>query len=492
MKVALINIMWDTKRLMYIPWLPLGIVYLGTVLEKSGISVRLIDAAAMRWDTEKILQWVKKVQPDVVGFSALTLSFLSTIDLARAIKQWNPNVKIVLGHYFATMEADAILRKYGDVVDVCVRGEGENSFLALCQWYDRHAEQEPADIRGITYKDRNGKACSTADVPLEKDIDVIPFPNRKLIDFNYKWNINGFEIARTKFTSMISSRGCPFKCTYCACSRFARQQWRPRTPENIVEEMRIVADNGFTDVNFVDDNFTLRSDRVIKICQLIKKEHIDINWHVDGRIDQASPEMFSWMHKAGCRLIWLGFESANQRVLDIYDKKTKVSQFDRAIRNVRKGGIELILGLFMVGAPTETIDEMKQTLQFAARADIDLPHINTVEIYSGPKLWDDAITRGWIKRDDPVDVTLADGTVRQVERWETATNLLEVSRSKPEFEAIMRLVSDFRRSMFGAKRLLPLLRSGLRVVKSPYLSHMAGDFISHLPTAMKTLTAFRK
>jgi anaerobic magnesium-protoporphyrin IX monomethyl ester cyclase len=492
MKVALINVIGATKKLMYTPWLPLGIVYLGTVLERNGISVRLIDASAMRWDNEKILKWIKKVQPDIIGFSTLTLSFISTIDIARLIKKENPNAKIVLGHYFATIEAESILRKYGDVVDVCVRGEGENSFLALCQWYERHPDQDPSGILGITYKDRNGKVCSNAEVALENEIDRIPFPNRKLIDFNYKWNINGFEVATTKFTSMISSRGCPFKCTYCSCSKFARQQWRPRSPENIVEEMSIVAESGFTDVSFVDDNFTLRPDRVIKICQLIKKEHIDLNWHVDGRVDQASPEMFGWMHKAGCRVVGLGFESANQRILDLYDKKSKVSQFDRAIRNARKGGIELILGLFMVGAPTETVGEIMQTLNFALRSDIDLPYINTVGVFSGPKLWDDAIAHGWIKRDDLVDVTLDDGTHRQVERWEIATNLLEVSRPKPEYELIMKLVSETKRSIIGAKRLIPLLRTGLRIVKNPYLSHMAADFIGHLPNSMKTIMAFRK
>jgi anaerobic magnesium-protoporphyrin IX monomethyl ester cyclase len=492
MKVALINTIGSSKKLMYTPWLPLGIVYLGTVLEKNGVSVKLLDASALRWDNEKILQWIKKIQPDIIGFSTLTLSFIYTIDLARLVKKENPNTKIVFGHYFATVEADGILRKYGDVVDVCVRGEGENSFLALCQWYERHPDLDPSEIRGITFKDHNGKVCSNTDVELEKNIDKIPFPNRKLIDFNYKWNINGYEVAKTKFTSMISSRGCPFRCSYCSCSRFARQQWRPRTPENIVEEMSIVAENGFTDVNFVDDNFTLRADRVIKICQLIKQEHIDVNWFVDGRIDQASPEMFEWMHKAGCRLVGLGFESANQRILDIYDKKTKVSMFDRAIRNVRKAGIELIMGLFMVGAPTETVDEIKQTLNFALKSDIDLPYINTVGVFSGPRLWDDAIARGWIKRDDLVDVTLDDGTHRQVERWEIATNLLEVSRPKAEYELIMKLVSESKRSFIGVKRLKPLLRTGVRIVKSPFLSHMAVDFIGHLPTSMKTLLSMRK
>lgn len=491
MKIALINAPWESKSFFQsIPWLPIGIVYVGTVLEQNGFQVQVLDAAAKRWSHGQVVTWLKQVSPDVVGLSALTLPFLSLVDLVRAIKAWNPRVIIVLGHYFATMEADRIIRKHGDFVDFCVRGEGENTFLALCQWLDRHPGKEPDGIHGITYRSTTGRVISTPDAPLIVDLDTIPFPNRSLVDHAYKWAIGGFVLPRTRFTTMISSRGCPFKCTYCACSRFARQRWRPRSPENIVAELAIVAEQGYTDVNFVDDNFTLRKDRVLETCRRIKQEGIDINWHVDGRVDHAWADMFAAMHGAGCRLIWLGFESTSQRVLDIYDKKTRVDMFDRAIRNVRRAGIEIIVGLFMVGAPTETLDEIRHTIEYAVRSDIDLPVLNILDVYSGIQLWDDAIARGWMRDDDIVDVEVG-GTMRKAERWETLTKLVDVSKTPSERAEIHRLVAEARRTLFSLRRMNALVHGAMRVLRSPYLRGIAADVVSRLPSTIKTLASFR-
>ena len=110
-------------------------------------------------------------------------------------------------------------------------------------------------------------------------------------------NFSGFEFSKSKLTSIVSSRGCPFNCSYCACTKFAKRRFRPRSPENIIQEMLLIEEQGYTQLNFVDDNFTLLPKRTIKICQLIKKEKIDIDWHTDGRVDQTSQEMLNWMKK---------------------------------------------------------------------------------------------------------------------------------------------------------------------------------------------------
>ncbi|MEX2718610.1 MAG: radical SAM protein, partial [Candidatus Sigynarchaeota archaeon] len=317
MKIALINTPWDAKSVFQsIQYLPLGIVYLGTVLEQHGFTVKVLDAAANHWSHEQILVWLKKITPDVVGMSALTLPFLYLMELVKAIKTWNPRVVVVLGHYFASIEAERIIRKHGDIVDFCVRGEGEATFLALCQWLDRHPGKDPEGIKGITFRDTSHRVVSTPDAPLEMDLDKIPFPNRKLAGNAYKWAIGGFELPHSRFTTMVSSRGCPYACTYCACSRFARQKWRARSPENIVAELSIVAEQGYTDVNFVDDNFTLKKSRILEICDLIKKERIDINWHVDGRGDPAAGAMFTAKQRAGGRRNGGGVESTSQRGRD--------------------------------------------------------------------------------------------------------------------------------------------------------------------------------
>ncbi len=486
MKIALINNHWEPKLTMYPPALPLGIVYLGTILKNNGYSVHLLDVLTKRWDNKNCLQWVKRINPDVIGFGVLTPAFLTTMDLVRDIKAWNPSIKIVLGNYFASIEADNIIRKYGDLVDFCVRGEGEETMLALVRWLEKTPDKDPVDIKGLTFRDRNHKIVATPDAPMLVDLDAIPFPDRSLIDYDYKLNLNGLEIPNTKFTSMLSSRGCPFSCTYCGCSRFVRQRWRTRSPKNFVEELAIVAEQGYTDVNFVDDNFTLKADRVIEICKLIKKENIDINWHVDGRSDQNSQEMFQWMHETGCRLVWIGFESINQRILDNYNKKSRAAQFNTTIRHIRKANIELVLGLFMIGEPTETMDEIKRTLYYATHADIDLPVIYTLGIYSGVKLWDDAITKGIIRPNDLVDVVV-NSQVRKVERWETWVSMLDLTRSPAERDEITRLAMKARASFISLGRAQTLLKAGVRAVKSPYFRNLAKDLVRVLPTTIQKL-----
>ncbi len=462
----------------YLDAIPLGITYLGTILKNNGFSVHLLDATAKNWDNEKVLQWVKLIQPDVIGFGVLTSSFLPTMDLVKDIKQWNPSVKVVLGNYFATIEGENILRKYGDIVDFCVRGEGETTLLELCRWLEKNSDKNPVDIKGITFQDRNHKIIATPDRPLEMNLDKIPFPDRTLVKYHYTLNINGLVVPNSNFTCMVSSRGCPYNCSYCSCSRFAKQHWRPRSPKNVVEELAQLVEQGYTDVNFVDDNFTLRADRVIEICKRIKQEKIDINWHVDGRTDQASPEMFYWMHKAGCRMIWLGFESVNQRILNIYNKKTKASQFVQTIKNIRKGGIDLVVGVFMVGGPTETLDEIKRTLYFATHADLDLPIIFHTKIYSGVKLWDDAIARGAIRGVDQVD-TIVNRNPRKAERWETMTQMFDVERTQEEKNQILELVEKANREIFSFKRLPHLLRSGFRFFTHRYLAETLVNILTH-------------
>lgn len=489
MKIALINPSWSTEY--YSPWLPLGILYVGTILDREGgFSVKLLDAAALQYDNDKTLRWVKQTNPDIVGISAFTVAFLSSIDLARKIKEWNPSIKIVMGHYHPTITAENILQKYGNIVDFCVRGEGEYTFLELVKFLERYPDKLPSEIQGLTFKDMKGTVISTLDVPLIEEMDKLPFPDRKLIDFDYKWNFTGFEFMDSKFTTMISSRGCPFSCNYCACSKFARRRWRPRSPENIIDELSIVQDQGYTELNFVDDNFTLNSKRVIKLCELMKKEHIDINWHTDGRVDQVSQAMLGWMHAAGCRSIWYGFESANQRILDLYNKKTKVEQFSTAIHAARKAKIDIIVGLFMVGGPTETLDEVRTTLKYGLHADVDVPFFNIVDIFPGIKFWQDYIDQGTISPNDTVRVKTKGGTY-DVERWETSTSVIELTLPPRQHEIMLREIQAAQRAIFSAKRISMLLKQGIRLFKSPFMLKMVINSMSHVRDGVNAFMKFR-
>jgi len=488
LKIALINPSLETN--IYTPWVPLGILYLGTILKENGFKVDLLDAAAKLYGKNDVLIWIKQVKPDIVGITVFTVAFLPTINLIKIIKNWNPSIKIVLGHYHPTMQAENILRKYGDYVNYCVRGEGEYTFLKLCEFLDKNPDKDPVNIDGLTFKDSNQKIISTPDAPLITDLDALPFPDRKLIDYNYKWNFSGFEFSKSKLTSIISSRGCPFNCSYCACTMFAKRRFRPRSPENIVNELLLIEEQRYTELNFVDDNFTLNPKRAIKICELIKKEKIDINWHTDGRVDQTSQNMLNWMRKTGCKSLWFGFETVNQRILDLYNKRTKVTQFNEAIRKSRKANIDLIVGLFMLGAPTETLAEVKNTINFAIKSDIDIPFFNVVEICPGIKFWDDFISKGIINSNDKVKARVGK-EIYEVERWETSTRVIDFLLHPEDRIKMLNEIQNAYKLFFSFDRKKFLLRTALRIIKSRFMLNIITNIMTNFKEAMNAITIFR-
>jgi radical SAM superfamily enzyme YgiQ (UPF0313 family) len=490
-KVALINPNLETR--IYSPWPPLGILYLGTILKNNGFKISLLDAAAKNYSKNDVLKWVKRIKPDIIGITIFTVSFLVSMDLAKEIKKWNPNTIIILGHYHPTMTAERIIQKYGDVIDYIVRGEGEYILLELCEFLEKYSDKQkdPMNIKGLTFKSSNGKIISTPDAPLITNLDALPFPDRTLLDFDYKWNFGGFEFSKSKLTTIISSRGCPFDCSYCACSKFAKRRWRPRSAENIVEELLLIEEQGYTEVNYVDDNFTLRPKRVIKLCELMRKEKIDLNWHTDGRVDQTSQNMLNWMGKVGCRSIWYGFESANQRILDIYNKHTKVSQFDTTIQKTRKADIDLIVGLFMLGAPTETLEEIKNTINFAIHSDIDIPFFNVVEIFPGLTFWDDLISKGLIDPKDKVKA-LVGSEIKEVARWETSTRVIDVLLSTKEQELMLDTFFNAYESFFSFERKKYMIKTLLRALKSKFMLKMVGNIITNIKEAMNAIITFRE
>jgi len=151
----------------------------------------------------------------------------------------------------------------------------------------------------------------------------------------------------------------------------------------------------YDQVVFVDDNFTLNQKRVIKICKLMKERKIKIDWFCEGRVDQSSFEMLKHMKKSGCKAVYLGIESANERILKYYNKKISLSQSKKAVRNAKKVGLNVI-GTFIVGAPTESENEIKKTLSFAQKLDVDFPQFNILGVTSGMPIWNELRDKGYI------------------------------------------------------------------------------------------------
>jgi len=416
-------------------WPPLGILYCATLLAENGVEVSILDQAAQGFSSRQTIQWIKRENPDILGFSVLLPSFSEALNIAKQAKTENPNLVIVFGNYHATFNAERIIEKY-PFIDIIVRGEGERTSLELVRCLEKGGNLK--DVAGITFRN-NDKAVSTVESPLLRDLDGLPIPDRNLIDARYSSDIFGIKVATKKFTSIVSSRGCPFGCSFCACTMFAHRLWRPRSVENILNELNFLQSEGYEQFLFVDDNFTLNHKRVVKLCQKIRREKMDIEWFCDSRVDNCTYDMLREMAKAGCKLLYFGVESANQRILDYYKKGITPEQSRRAVRKARKAGIDVIVGSFIVGAPDETLEEIQNTLKFAHELDIDVPQLNVLGAFPGTATWNELVAKGYINED---------------QHWENGVYVSEVSPHAVPLRIIRSLIYQYFQAFYLRPEML--------------------------------------
>ena len=394
------------EKIQFYGFPPMGILYLATYLSENNFKVSLLDQFARNYSMGETLQWIENEDPDVLGFSTITTAGtgISSAEIAKRVKEEiNPNIKVLFGNYHATFNDTRILNKYPHI-DACIRGEGERTLLEIVENMERN--RGFADIRGLTYRE-NGKIVRANDRPVIENVDSLPFPNRKLLgEVEYKNMVEGLELSIGKFTSAASSRGCAFKCTFCSSSMFWGK-WRPRSPENIVEELAILEDQGYKNLLWVDDNFTISKKRLMKLSYLIKKEHLEFDWMAEGRVTQSSKELLTAMKQMGCKILNYGIESSSQRMLDWYNKQVRLNQIYDAISNSKKVGIDMVLGNFIVGAPIETREEIIDTLNFSMKLDIDFPQFHILGIIPGNWIWERMVEEKRINPDECWEVGTA-------------------------------------------------------------------------------------
>lgn len=428
---------------------PLGMLYIASYLRENGIDTSIIDEAAQGYNLKKTVEWVKKEDPDILGFSTCSATGRKAVLIAEKMKQENPNIKIAFGNFFATFNAERILNKYSSV-DYIIRGEGEHTSLELALCLEKKGDLKK--VLGINFR-YNGNIISTPDRPLIKKIDSLPFPDREMLDVEYHNTTAGIIVAPKKFSSFVTSRGCIFRCRFCGCRRLARTLWRSRSVDNIMEELLLLVSQGYKQFLFVDDNFTLNPKRVIKLCQNLKKEKVDIEFFAEGRVDQCPQDMLNEMVRANCRMIYFGIENGTQKVLDYYDKQTTPRQAMDAVKRARKAGIAVIVASFILGAPHETRQEIWNTLKFAQKLQVDIPQFNILATFPGTDIWEELKILGLIDEE---------------KYWETGVMVPEISPHAVPIEEIERMIHQayqrfFVRPDYIVKQLAKIIKSSYRL-----------------------------
>ncbi|MFX1309456.1 MAG: B12-binding domain-containing radical SAM protein [Promethearchaeota archaeon] len=397
---------YNEEKINFYGFPPMGILYLATYLSENNYEVSIFDQFARGASLDRTINWIKREDPDILGFSTITTAGtgITSAEIAKRVKEEiNPNLKVLFGNYHATFNDIRILNKY-PFIDACIRGEGENTLLEIAENIEKgHGFEE---IKGVTYRD-NGRIKRNADRSLIEDIDILPFPDRRLLgNVEYKNEVEGLELSIGKFTSAASSRGCAFQCSFCSSAMFWGK-WRPRSPKNIVEELSHLESQGYQNLLWVDDNFTISKKRLEELSFLIRREKIEINWMAEGRVTQSSRDFLTTMKIMGCKILSYGVESGSQRILDWYNKKININQVYDAIKNSKKAGIDMILANFIVGAPIETREEIIKTLDFSLKLDIDFPQFHILGIIPGNWIWDQMVKESKINPDECWEVGTA-------------------------------------------------------------------------------------
>lgn len=328
---------------------PMGLCYLAASL-KLYVPARVLDAAPLSW--RKLAAEIKNAKPDVIGISCWTIERGQAFETARIARQVAPQAKIIMGGHHATAFPQHMFVKAQ--ADAVVLAEGEETIVELVGALA--AGTDLSTVKGIAHLD-GGECVCTPSRGVIADLDRLPFPDYSELDFRkYK----GLPEVAGPSAAIITSRGCPYQCTFCSASRFWHRRWRYRSSESVLEEIQwLNKDFGMKSFLFFDDNFAVRKERAVDICRLILEKKLDISWVACTHVNHVDGELLRWMKKAGCYRIDYGVESGSPRILSGIKKGTNVEQVRGAFRLTHEAGIQPRAYL-MVGNPGEdegTVDE---------------------------------------------------------------------------------------------------------------------------------------
>jgi anaerobic magnesium-protoporphyrin IX monomethyl ester cyclase len=358
---------------------PLGLGYLSSYLKHKGHSTKIIDGLNFGYSIGQIVD--RCAGAGVVGINCMTAYFPEVVKLSRALK--NKGFTVVIGGPHASALPDITLEETG--ADYVIIGEGE---LTLSQLLDNLDSNKPIEnIPGLL--DKKDKIIARR--PLLQDLDSLPFPDWEQMDPRvYKKAPHGGLVKSFPIAPVITSRGCPFKCTFCASPSFWGDTIRFRTPENVVDEIQyLISSFGIREVHFEDDNLTLKRSHVEDICNLILKRGIKISWAAPNgvRVDTLDSDLLALMKKSGCYFLAFGIESGNQGILDSVKKGVNLESIRKAVSLAKKAGI-ITQGFFIFGLPGETEGTIKESIRFSKEIALDKAQFLILDLLPGSELWD--------------------------------------------------------------------------------------------------------
>lgn len=379
---------------------PLGLMYLYSYM-KDDHEIEILDMNAKEMKISDIGAEIDRFQPEIIGITCVIAKWFTVRELAKEIKKHTSDIPIVLGGINPSLYPQETLKC--ENIDYVITGFGQVPFKTLCA----QIENKTYDYKEIV----QGKIPNLYTFPMKpeggfqfEDIDKFPFPDRSCLDIN-DYTMPFFP--ENPVTSMMTSLGCPYKCSFCACKNF--QPVTFREPEKIVEEMKEIEALGIRSILFQDELFTMSTHRIKKICTLILHAGVKLTWSVRSRANLMNKEALELMKEAGCFNIHLGIESGVDRILSEMKKGLITEDIKKSVRLIQEVGLSCTAS-FMIGYPDETREEILQTIGFAKELGLNncqffitQPEPNT-ELYTEKYGSDSDIYRDFTLNPESVDL----------------------------------------------------------------------------------------
>jgi anaerobic magnesium-protoporphyrin IX monomethyl ester cyclase len=372
---------------------PLGLLQLaGYVEAHTKHSIDVLDAQPPGWTYEELEEQLAKRQYDVVGITAMTFTLIDVVMTCKVVRKVMPEAIIVLGGPHVHIYPDETIRR--PEVDFLIQGEGE---IAFADFLDRvDSPEEWASLEGLVFIDDSGTIVNNGVAPSTPNLDLLGMPAREKLDQRMYTSLLGHSDI---VTTMFTSRGCPFRCTFCdrpyspVISGF---RWR--SARHVADEMERCVSMGIREIFIYDDTFTVRKDRVMELCDEILRRALSVAWDVRAHVNTVSQELLSAMARAGCERIHFGVEVGNERMMKVINKNHTIERTVNAFRWAREAGIET-LAYFIIGQQTETLSDIEDTIRLARRLNPDYAHFTVFCPYPATAIYEQGLAEGRIKED---------------------------------------------------------------------------------------------
>lgn len=436
---------------------PLGIMYIASSLRhwsKKEIYIEILDMRLKKMDPADLKKKINEKKWDIVGLSTLSYEANRMHSIAEFIKSQDKEILVIAGGPYATMNAEDILKDTN--IDITVFGEGERTFFELVEAYDSGIK-DLTDIPGIAFRKNDEILINSSRAAIE-DLDELPFPAWDLVDLKEYSKMTTFNGIREEDISapIVTSRACPYQCIYC--HRMFGRKWRARSSRNVIKEIKLLYDTyAVRELHIVDDIFNLNKKRVIEICDGIIKNGIKVKMAFPNglRADIMDEEIIKKLKEAGTYMITYAVETVSERLQKMLKKNLDLEKLKKTIDLTDKYKM-LIRGFFMLGFPTETLREIKQTVDFAVKSKLTHAFFFTVIPFEGTELYE------YITADKKIDI-------QDAHYWSTASYYTLATGHQLNFiiiRAYLRFYFNFRRAF----KILVRTRRRLHYIKEIFRS----------------------